>query len=321
MPASKKAPGVSFLVLNYNDRERVEGTLKALYGALKGYKGPTEVIVVDNASTDDSLRIVEAKFPRARIVRCKENRIALSFNEAVPHAKYDLLFLLTGDMLVTPGFLEPLVRHFKDEGVFAATPTILGPDRKTVQSSRTAGERFFGFIRVRWNRGVQGNGPQYIFCSPLLGVFDRKKWLAIGGIDPIYQPTYWDDIDLSYCAWKRGWKVLYEPSSTVVHDHSGTVMKKYGRREALRIDLRNRHLFIWKNVTKKTWLLSYILLLPAYLVAGTLLRGTYGMSAFASALKRMPRALDRRKEEEKHRKLSDDGILRMSASDYRPKSL
>ncbi len=321
MPVSGGPPGVSFLVLNYNDRDRVENTLKALYGALKGYRGPTEVIVVDNASTDDSLRIVETKFPKARIVRCRENRIALSFNEAVPHAKHDLLFLLTGDMLVTPGFLEPLVRHFKDGDVFAATPKMLGPDRKTVQSSRTVGERFLGFIRVRWNKGVQGNSPQYIFCSPLLGVFDRKKWLAIGGIDSVYQPTYWDDIDLSYCAWKRGWKVLYEPSSTVVHDHSGTVMKKYGRRQALKIDLRNRHLFIWKNVSKKTWLLSYLILLPAYLVAGTLLRGTYSLSAFASALKRLPRALARRKEEGKHRKLSDDDILRESAGDYLPKIL
>ena len=60
--------------------------------------------------------------------------------------------------------------------------------------------------------------------------FDREKFLELGGFDPLLEPFYLEDTDLGYMAWKRGWKVLYQPRSVVYHEHRGTIGKKFRRR-------------------------------------------------------------------------------------------
>ena len=59
--------------------------------------------------------------------------------------------------------------------------------------------------------------------------FDRRKFLELGGFDEILKPFYLEDTDLGYMAWKRGWKVLYQPASVVYHEHRGTIGKTFQR--------------------------------------------------------------------------------------------
>ena len=59
--------------------------------------------------------------------------------------------------------------------------------------------------------------------------FDRRKFLELGGFDALLAPFYLEDTDLGYMAWKRGWKVLYQPRSIVYHEHRGTIGKKFPR--------------------------------------------------------------------------------------------
>ena len=60
--------------------------------------------------------------------------------------------------------------------------------------------------------------------------FDRRKFLELGGFDELLAPFYLEDTDLGYMAWKRGWKVLYEPRSMVYHEHRGTIGKTFHER-------------------------------------------------------------------------------------------
>ena len=57
--------------------------------------------------------------------------------------------------------------------------------------------------------------------------FDRRKFLELGGFDELLAPFYMEDTDIGYLAWKRGWKVLYQPHSVVYHEHRGTIGKKF----------------------------------------------------------------------------------------------
>ena len=57
--------------------------------------------------------------------------------------------------------------------------------------------------------------------------FDRSKFLELGGFDELLAPFYLEDTDLGYLAWKRGWKVLYQPASVVYHEHRGTIGKHF----------------------------------------------------------------------------------------------
>ena len=61
----------------------------------------------------------------------------------------------------------------------------------------------------------------------ILGQLRRECWRQLGGFDPLLEPFYLEDTDLGYMAWKRGWKVLYQPRSVVYHEHRGTIGKKF----------------------------------------------------------------------------------------------
>lgn len=301
-------PGVSVLVLHYNDFGSSRRCLSALYGSLPGYAGETELILIDNGSGDDSVEKLKKEFPELRVMRFEDNlQVGKSFAKAAEKAKYGLIYITPNDMEVKPGFLEPLVRHFKDERVFAANP-MADAERKNERYMRNVGKRRFGLFGMHRE---DADRACYSISPTILGVFDRKKFLELGGPDSLYHPTFYDDYDLGMAAWKRGWRIVYEPSSVVVHHHKGQLKSVMGEREAGRIDMRNRHLFIWKNYDNVS-LLFYALYLPAILVLGTLKRGPDYMRSFLLALGKLGEVRQKREREEGERKFSDKEIFDMS---------
>ncbi len=70
----------------------------------------------------------------------------------------------------------------------------------------------------------------------------------MGGFDSLLTPFYLEDTDLSYLAWKRGWKVLYQPRSIVYHEHRGTIGKRFSERQIQAVLKKNYILFCWKNI-------------------------------------------------------------------------
>jgi GT2 family glycosyltransferase len=73
--------------------------------------------------------------------------------------------------------------------------------------------------------------------------YDRKKFLQIGGFDPL--TAMFEDIEISYRAWKRGWLIKYEPQSVAYHDASQTMKRRYRRRSLNRLSRRSRILMHW----------------------------------------------------------------------------
>ena len=78
--------------------------------------------------------------------------------------------------------------------------------------------------------------------------FDRRKFLELGGFDELFRPFYLEDTDLGYQAWKRGWKVMYQPASVVYHEHRGTIGKKFSAAQIDAVLKKNFILFCWKNI-------------------------------------------------------------------------
>ena len=75
-----------------------------------------------------------------------------------------------------------------------------------------------------------------------------RKFLELGGFDPLLAPFYLEDTDLGYMAWKRGWKVLYQPRSVVYHEHRGTIGKRFSEEQIQAVLKKNFLLFCWKNI-------------------------------------------------------------------------
>lgn len=141
-------------------------------------------------------------------------------------------------------------------------------------------------------------------------MFDRERFLQLGGFDELLSPFYWEDVDLSYRAWKRGFTVLYEPRSVARHRVSSTI-GKLKRSRVRRIEQRNRLLLHWINLHDKRMLASHIArVILLALTAPLILRPGFVLS-LAAALKRLPEARKRRGEEKQAAKRSDREVIRV----------
>src|SRR5262249_16619538 len=118
----------SVVIPNWNGRDLLEEYLPSVIEALAGSSG-TEIIVVDNGSTDGSAKFVRQQFPSVRVLALGGN---LGFgggsNAGFRAAKNDVVVLLNSDMRVQPDFLAPLLEPFADEKVFAVSCQIFFTD-------------------------------------------------------------------------------------------------------------------------------------------------------------------------------------------------
>ncbi len=303
---SEKLPGVSVLALNYNDAESSAVCLSSLIENMVDYPGPYEIFLIDNGSTDDSVSVLKKKFPKVKFISYEDNlQGPKAFTKAMKrHVKYDLVYITPNDMEVTSGFLKPLVKYFKGSDVFCVNPT--AESKKENESyRRNVASRRIGLFRMNRERS---NNPAYSFSPTMLGVFDKKKFLELGGPDPVYHPTFYDDYDLGYRAWKRGWRIIYEPSSVVKHNHTALWQKVM--KDWITIDLRNKQFFVWKNYDNLS-LLFYFVYFPLIMFLSLLkYRLTY-LKALGMALKKLPEIIGKRRQEEHERKFSDNEIFQM----------
>ena len=241
----------SVVIPNWNGKDLLEKYLPSVVEALAGNPA-NEIVVVDNGSTDGSAPYVAAAFPRVKLVALPAN---LGFgggsNAGVRAAANPVVVLLNNDMRVAPDFLAPLLEGFADPGVFAVSCQIFfaDPNKLREETGLTQGCWREGGLRVghRIDPAIDGLFPCF-YPGGGSSAFDRAKFLELGGFDPLFEPFYLEDAALGYMAWKRGWKVLYQPRSVVYHEHRGTIGKSFpaGRIEA--VLKKNYALFCWKNI-------------------------------------------------------------------------
>jgi len=217
---SPSTRAVSVVIPNWNGRDLLERFLPSVVRALRP---GDEIVVVDNGSTDGSAAWLRDVFPHVRLLALDRN---LGFgggsNAGIRAATHDIVVLLNNDMRVHPDFLPPLLQAFSDEKVFAVSCHIFftDPDKVREETGLTQGWWENGSLRVRHRIDQKVTRPFPCFyggggsCA-----FDRSKFLELGGFDALLAPFYLEDTDLGFLAWKRGWKVLYQPSSTVFHEH------------------------------------------------------------------------------------------------------
>lgn len=144
-------------------------------------------------------------------------------------------------------------------------------------------------------------------------MFDREMFIALGGFDPLLSPFYWEDVELSYRAWKRGFDVLYEPHSVVDHRVSSTI-GRLPQWRVRRIQQRNRIIYHWIHLhdggllmSHLAWTVALALTAPIRLKPGFLL-------SVISALGKLPRILQRRRQEKRLARRSDRDVLDLFAA-------
>jgi GT2 family glycosyltransferase len=308
-------PALSIVIPTFNGKSQLEANLPPLLEATLG-RGALEMIIVDDGSTDGTPEFVARCFPEITLVALSRNRgFAGACNAGADSAKGEILYFLNSDVRVLPGSLDPVLEGFGDPTVFAVGSTEISPLGK---GKLTVPVPFFRFglfgLRYLEKAGSFPRGMQVFFVSAGHAAFSRQKFLSLGGFDDLYRPFYWEDIDLCYRAWRRGWKALLEPRSAVHHSGQGTIGRFYNRQRIQSIYWKNRFLFVWKNVRDAGLIAQHLACLPVILVAFPTVKGRAVLRGFAAALGQFGEVLRKRRQETGRPAISDREILNTFAN-------
>ena len=306
----------SIVIPNWNGRDLLEKYLPSVVASLASHP-QSEIIVVDNGSEDGSAEFVRQHYPAVRLLAMDRN---LGFgggsNAGFKAARNDIVVLLNSDMRVYPGFLQPLLDGFTDEKVFAVSCQIFMSDKQKVreETGLTEGWWLQGALRV--GHRTDPKVDQLFPCFYGGGgscAFDRRKFFELGGFDHLLRPFYLEDTDLGYLAWKRGWKVLYQPASIVYHEHRGTIGKKFSDAYIQGVLKKNFLLFTWKNIHNWKFLASHFFFTWATAMLSWLFGDSQDRSSFsgvARATLQLPSAFKARLRARSLARISDSEAFR-----------
>jgi N-acetylglucosaminyl-diphospho-decaprenol L-rhamnosyltransferase len=264
------------LVLNYNGRGLLAECLPSIALAALQSPVPCHVTVVDNGSTDGSGELVANDWPTVSYVREANHGLA-SFNRVLERLDEPVVLLLNNDIKLEPDAVGPMLKVFErhDDALFSA-PLCWMFDGQTYEGMRTRVRTRFGLVqgmsRVPGFEKVFDKTDLTAAAGPVLAV-DRRKFLDLGGYDPIFFPGRIEDLDLGFRGWMAGYRGYYMPESIAFHKGFGTFEPQLGKGRCDELASRNTLIFMWKN-TGGARLLTHFLWLPIRLVYA-LLRGRF----------------------------------------------
>ena len=246
MCSCKEGLNVSIIIPNYNGKELLEKNLPFLFEAIKNYKENIEIIVVDDGSFDRSIYFLNENYPSIKVISLKKNLgFSKAVNIGVKEAKYKIIYLLNNDIRVEKDFLSSIVEHFKDPFVFSVSSCQI---QKENQNYNTVYPKIFlGMFLHYYSEVFDKDSIEILFSSAGASAFDKDKFLSLGGFDELYSPFYFEDIDLCWRAYRKGYKCLLEPKSIVIHKGRETISKLYKDSKINSIYWRNYFFFLFKN--------------------------------------------------------------------------
>jgi len=262
MMHNNKLPLVSIISVNYNQSKV---TLEMI-ASLKIISYPNiEIIVVDNASPNDTPEVIKEKYPDVKLIFSKKNLgFAGGNNLAVLQASGKYLLFLNNDTEVEPGFLEPLVEHLENNPETGMiSPKIIfwySPDKKTIQYAGSNGINPYSMrgSKIGYNQTDTGQfsetyTTELAHGAAMMVPADIAK--KVGLMSDIYF-LYYEEHDWCERIKKAGYKVVYAGDSIIYHKESisvgkNTPMKTYYLN-------RGRLLFMRRNLNGIQWLASLL---------------------------------------------------------------
>jgi GT2 family glycosyltransferase len=236
---------IGVVVLSFNKSAEL---LLALESIERSDYPDLAVIVVDNASSDDSVEAARARFRHVTVIRNQENLGAAGGrNAGRRHLRRfgdcDLIVFLDDDAEVTPCYF----RHIAE--CFAANPwagivagkALTGPESGVIMSAGIDVNLYTGHVGDIGTGGKdtgQYESPRELdACGGFALAVRAKVFDQLGGIDESFNPYGWEEVDFCLRARKAGWKVLYEPRAVLCH--KGTRAGRPPKAEYERHKVRN----------------------------------------------------------------------------------
>ena len=283
------------MVLNYNGRRHLDECFSTLLVAAGRSRHDCRVVCVDNRSTEPDVAYLRERFPEVEVIVADENDFLFSLNPIVARRSEDVVVILNNDMRFDADFVDPLLAHFSDASLFAAASQLMSWDGASRQNQARR-----GWVRNAWfYKGWRGDGHQPTTSLEAPGgaaAYHRARFVELGGFDPLYRPGYYEDLDLSYRAWVRGWRTVFEPASVIYHKEGVTMDGMFGTGRVARVHFRNHVLFTVKNIGGWAFLAAFMALLPLRALRPVVRGDLVPMRGILAALGRLPAALRARRE-------------------------
>ena len=255
----------AIVILNWNGREQLQTFLPSVVN----HSPDAEVIVADNASTDDSISWVQKNFPSVRIISLTQNHgYAGGYNEALKFVDAEFLVLLNSDVEVTEHWLAPMITALQtNEKNAACQPKILSYREKDFFEYAGAAGGFIDQYGIPFCRGrilgsiekdkQQYNQPGLIFWATGACLCIRNSvFKKAGGFDADFF-AHMEEIDLCWTIHRMGYDIAYIPSSTVYHVGAATLKKENPKKTFL--NFRNSLWMLQKHLpSNKLFLILFI---------------------------------------------------------------
>ncbi len=299
---------LSIVIPNWNGKELLEKNLPSIIDAAPS----AQIIVADDASVDGSVPLLREKFPDVLVVQnAVRQGFAGNVNSGVAQATGDIVMLLNTDVRPEKGFLTPLLSHFSDPDVAAVG---------CLEKSHDAGGIVLrGRGVARWTKGyfihAKGdvNKQDTAWVSGGSAAYRRRVWQELGGMDTLYNPFYWEDIDLSYQILKAGYRIVFEKKSVVGHFHEeGKIKTSFSADDVKRIVYRNQFLFLWKNMSDVSLWCAHCFWTPVRLVQALFSGDFLMLAGYCLALIKLPAVWSSRRKASAHWRKTDAATLRVT---------
>ncbi|HVE68573.1 MAG TPA: glycosyltransferase family 2 protein [Solirubrobacteraceae bacterium] len=290
MAPATETPEIALLVLNWNGADLLRRHLPSVVEAARNARVPTRAYVVDNASEDDSRRVV-ADFPEVEFVALQRNHKLQGYNVAVERIGCRAFMALNSDISPPPHAVDALWDVLRSEpGAFAVGGLVRDVEGGRIDSGPTA---------VRWEdewtiepAGLEGatGVADVAYVSGGAALYDREWFRSLGGFWTNLPSLYWEDVDLGLVAWLHGRRSLFAPGVEFAHESGATVKRTISPRRLELGVYRNRRLIHLSLLLDGNDLRGYL-----WAELRRSVRKPYYWPASLSLLPRLPAALRRRR--------------------------
>ena len=248
---------LAIIILNWNGEKFLSQFLPILIQFTPSY---SEIIIVDNASTDNSISFLKTHFPLIRIIQNNENGgFSKGYNDALRQIEAEYYCLLNSDVEVTKNWVEPIITLLdNNQDIAVVQPKLLSYNDKTKFEYAGACGGFIDYLGYPFCRGrvfeyIEKDDGQYddaieLFWATGAALFVRSKvYHELNGLDEDFF-AHMEEIDFCWRVKNRGYKIMVEPKSVIYHVGGGTLPKNSAKKTYL--NFRNNMFLLLKNLPK-----------------------------------------------------------------------